>query len=64
MHVKLNGLVVEKMTLLDNLGNDLTTKVKQISKDEEAMVLDLEALPVGIYYWVLNRDVVGKVLRK
>ena len=64
VHVQLNGLVVEKMTLLDNSGNDLTTKVKQISKDEDGMGLNLEALPVGVYYLVLNGDIIEKVLKR
>ena len=64
VHIQLNGLVVEKMTLLDNLGNDLTNNVQSISEDEEGMTLNLERLPTGIYYLVLNDDVVEKVQRK
>ncbi len=64
VHIQLNGLVVETLILVDNLGNDLTNKVKYISKDKEKMVLDLEQLPVGTYHLVLNEQIVEKVQRK
>ena len=64
VYVNLNGLVVKEMTLLDNSGNDLTDKVKQISKNEETVVLNLEGLPAGSYYLVLNGEIVEKVQKK
>ena len=64
VQIQLNGLVVEELNLLDNSGNDLTTKVQYISKDEENIVLNLEDLPVGIYYLFLNREIVKKVQRR
>ena len=64
VYLQLNGLVVETITLLDNLGNDLTARVKQVSKGEDTVVLNLENLPVGAYYIVLNGDIVEKVQRK
>ena len=64
VHIQLNELVVETITLLDNLGNDLTASVKQVSKGEDTVVLNLENLPVGAYYIVLNGDIVEKVQRK
>ena len=64
IHIQLNGLVVDKMVLLDNLGADLTTKVQHILKDKEQMVLNLENLVVGTYYLVLNGDIIEKIQRR
>ena len=64
VHVKLNGLIVEEIMLLDNAGKDLTAKVKQLSNDEEGLILSLEQLATGAYYLVLNGEIVEKVQRK
>lgn len=64
INIELNGLIVEKIILLDNVGNDLTNKVQYISTGEERIVLNLKQLPIGPYYLVLNDQVVEHVQRK
>ena len=63
VHIQLNRLVVKKMTLLDNLGNNLITKVKQMSNDDE-VILNLENLALGFYYLILNGNIVEKIYKK
>jgi len=64
VQLQLNGLAVQEMTVLDNAGKDLTAKVKQISRGKDSLSLNIEDLPVGIYYLVLNGEIVEKILRK
>ena len=64
VHVELNELVVKDIVLKDNFGVDLTSKMQLVSKNETELVLNLEDLPMGIYYLVLNGEIVEKVQRR
>jgi len=64
VQVQSKGLVIEEVILLDNAGKDLTAKLKQISNNEEGLILNLEQLTTGAYYLILNGEIVEKVQRK
>jgi hypothetical protein len=63
INIKMNGIIVEKISLIDNLGKDLTSKIRHLSTTKEKIVLDLSNLSNGLYYLILNDNSIHKILK-
>ena len=61
INIQLTDIVVQKISLIDNLGRDLTSNIRYLSKSDEQIVLDLSRLSNGLYFLIINNKVIRKV---
>jgi hypothetical protein len=62
INIELNGIVVNKMFLVDSFGRDLTSNIRHLSTSEDKIILDLSKLSNGFYYLILS-DKIHKILK-
>jgi hypothetical protein len=61
INIEFNGIIVKKIALVDNCGKDLTGDIRHLSTTEDKVVLDLSKLSHGLYYLILNNNLVYKI---
>jgi hypothetical protein len=61
VNIQFTDITVQKISLMDNLGRDLTSNIRYLSKSEEQVVLDLSKLSTGLYYLIINDKVIRKI---
>ena len=61
LNIELNGIVVEKISLMDSFGRDLTNNIRHLSRSEDKIILDLSPLSNGLYYLILNDNLAYKI---
>jgi hypothetical protein len=61
INVDLNGISLDNLQLVDNTGQDVTSKIHIISENGQQLTIDISRLSVGNYYLIINHSITNKI---